>query len=277
MSRSNLARVLSVAVVFAGVWYVSAADAPKPVTAASPAFKPGSVAYVTHALSQPCGLENTTLENASMGELFEMLGQKHNLTIRLDPERFNKFTGHTNLYETKLDPIRLRGLTLRDVIDEVCAQLSEEPRAGYTVRAGQIVIGNSFVMPSVPGSYKRGVAPMMIPESLMAKMLYGPTVNLAVQEKSLTEIVSLLREQSGVNIVIDPKLKDLASKRLTLTLADPKLWSVLKVISEMSDAAPAVMDNIFFITTPCNASKIMAETELNLGLRELETQRPPVK
>ena len=96
------------------------------------------------------------------------------------------------------------------------------------------------------------------------KMLYGPTVSLAVKDKTLKEIVDQLREQTGANIVLDGREATNADNKLTLTLNDTKLFTVLKVAGHMCDLAPAVVDNVFYLTDPMKAEKLQRETEKNL-------------
>ena len=51
-----------------------------------------------------------------------------------------------------------------------------------------------------------------------------------------------------------------ADRKVTLTLNDAKLFTVLKVASDMFDLAPASVDNVFYITSPDKAEKMNRET-----------------
>ncbi len=160
---------------------------------------------------------------------------------------------------------------MQDILEEVAAGLSVEAvegnsrKVGFRVKGNQIILGAGFIPPTTPGSYKNGDVYMPVPHSEVHKMLYGPTVSLAVKDKTLTEIVDLLREQTGANIVLDHRFVQLnPDDKLTLTLNDAKLFTVLKVAGHMCDLAPAVVDNVFYLTDPAKAAKLQAETEKNL-------------
>lgn len=228
-------------------------------------FAPGTTAATTIALNQPSGL--TEPFEGSAKKLFAILGEKHNVTIRFDPMAHCCASNQSvNVYNDKNIILpSVTGLTLKDVLDELCMHYADECKFGLRVRGRQILIGDFFHPPTAPGSYKFGNAHwLMIADDKIAHLLYGPTVNIAVDDKDLQEIVSILREQSGANIAIDPLIKAAAETKLSLTLNDTKMLTVLKIASDMCDVAPAVIDNVFYITTKEKAARIMSETEKNL-------------
>jgi hypothetical protein len=254
--RSTLA-VLALGLLSSGygLWQ-SRADDPKP------AMKVKSLAETTAVLHQPCGL--TEAFHGSLGELFDQLGDRHGVTVRLDPHVFNQnVTGVAEPYNRKIQIERVKGLSVLDLLNEVIGQLGGE-QYGLSARGGQIVVGNRFQPAAIPGRNRTGEATVLVPEGTIAQTIFGPGVHVATANQSLTEVVAMLREQTGANIVIDPAIKEAAKTQITITLNDVKLLTVLKIAGDMCEVAPAVVDNVFYITTREKAAEMMAETERNL-------------
>lgn len=253
-------RFFVVTVALIGLWCVQAQE-PKPAEKPKPAPKK-SVSAATVALGKPAGLE-MPIGGESVAELLQFLGKKHGVSIRLDPVFFSKHKGYANVYETKIT-MPVIDMTLRDVLTEILEQIRADEKAGITVKAGQIILGESFEIPSSPGGHKRGDVQLLVPEDRIARMLSGPTVDVSADSKTLAEIVDLLRESSGANIAVDPQIKTQAAKKISISFSDARLMTVLKVAGDMCDVAPAVIDNVFYLTTRENAAKFNDETEKNV-------------
>jgi hypothetical protein len=85
-------------------------------------------------------------------------------------------------------------------------------------------------------------------------------VSISVKEKSLKDIVDILREQTGANIVLNESNHENINKPISVTLNETKLFTVLKVIADQFELAPAVVDNVFYVTTMSKASQMNQET-----------------
>jgi RNA polymerase sigma factor (sigma-70 family) len=244
------------------------------------AMAPGTTSATTAVLSKPAGFEEpltTTLE-----ELFQRLTAQHGVTFRAETAWF-KNRGEANVYEKKFEIRITKGLSVQDILDEVAAEFNQgnegtPTKAGFRVKGNQVILGPVFIPPTAPSAFGSGAEEpaRVIGQTEINNMLYGPTVSLSVKDKTLAEIVDLLREQTGANIVLNGGGSE-PNRKVTLTLNDTKLFTVLKVVSDMYDLAPATVDNVFYITSPDKAEKMNRETSKALfGEAQPQTVLVPV-
>lgn len=228
------------------------------------ATAPGTTASTTAVLSKPAGFEEpltTTLE-----ELFQRLSSQHGVTFRAETAWF-KSRGEANVYEKQINIRVTKGLSVQDILDEVAAEFNQPTegtptKAGFRVKGNQVILGPVFIPPTAPSAFGGGAEEpaKVIGQTEINNMLYGPTVSLSVKDKTLAEVVDILREQTGANIVINSNQAIEVDRKVTVTLNDTKLFTVLKVVSDMFDLAPASVDNVFYITSPDKAEKMNRET-----------------
>lgn len=65
-----------------------------------------------------------------------------------------------------------------------------------------------------------------------------------------------LAADTGVNLVIDPRLGDKANKAVTLKLDDVPLETAVYLLAELADLAAVRMNNVLFVTTPEGAKRL---------------------
>jgi RNA polymerase sigma factor (sigma-70 family) len=242
-------------------------DAGALVADAAPA---GKTAATTAVLSEPAGFPEP-LKEVTIRELFEQLSKLHDVTFRLDVGQLRRIgvAGGTNPYDTKVDIDVVKGLSVRDVLQEVIDQLTpaaDSVRLGIHVRRQQVIITQAFTPATAPGSYKTagGEFQKFVDDKEIVNTLYGPTVSVAVEQKPLAEVVAQLRESTGANIVVDSRVREKFAGPVTLTANDARLMTVLKIAGDMCDVAPAVVDNVYYLTSKDNAERLTKETERNL-------------
>lgn len=248
------------------------ADAAKPAAAELVAAVAGGKTASTTAVLNQSTKFTDAVQDISIGELFQQMSKDHDVTFRLDVGLLRTL-GVQQPYDTKVSIPVVKGLSVRDVLQEVIDVLSppgggEVParRLGVQVKGTQVIVTQAFVPPTAPGAYKTGAGEMQkfVSEADISNLLYGPTVAVAVADKPMAEVVALLREQTGANIVVDARVKDQIAAPVTLTLNDARLLTVLRVAGDMCEVAPAVVDNVFYLTTRDNADRLTKETERNL-------------
>ena len=239
----------------------------------------GTTTATTAILDQPSKIDKP-IDSISVLELFRKLSDHHGVTFRLDTAFFRE--GDFKPYEVKVSLPIVKGMSVRDVLQEAIVALQEGGGRpiGIQVKGSQIILGKPFIPPTLPGGYKyRGVndppSEPLVTVMDRLEMMYGPTVSLAVEQKSFADIVNQLRESSGANIVVDARIKEKMATAVTITVNDTKLMTVLKLAGDMCDLAPAVVDNVYYITTVENAERWTRQTELNL-FGERQVAIPPV-
>jgi hypothetical protein len=65
-----------------------------------------------------------------------------------------------------------------------------------------------------------------------------------------------LAADTGVNLVIDPRLGDKANKAVTLKLDDVPLETAVRLLAEVADLGTVRMSNVLFVTTTERAEKL---------------------
>lgn len=224
----------------------------------------GKTAATTIALDIEAGLQGPVTDS-TVAELLEALSLKTGATIRLDAPFF-RAAGITAPYEQKVSIAIVKGLSVRDILEEVLAQIAPPgeggiSKTGIRVKGNQIILGRGSVALSTPG--RTGVSsdvPQIVEEKVLTEVLHGPIVAIAADNLPLSDFVGQLREQTGANIVVDARLKEKLASPVTLTLNDTRLMTALKIAGDAYDLAPAVVDNVYYLTTKENAARLLKET-----------------
>lgn len=247
------------------------------------ALTPTTTAGTTAVLSKPAGFEEPLV--VTIEELFQRLSTQHGVTFRAESAWF-KTRGEPNVYEKQINIRVTKGLSVQDILDEVAAEFNlpnegTPSKAGFRVKGNQVILGPVFIPPAAPSAFGGGAEEpqKVIGHAEINNMLYGPTVSLSVKDKTLAEVVDILREQTGANIVLNFSGigDEQRERKVTMTLNDTKLFTVLKVVSDMYDLAPASVDNVFYITSPEKAEKMNRETSKALfGEAQATTVLVPV-
>lgn len=224
----------------------------------------GKTATTTLGLDKEAGLQQP-ISDTPLSELLEALSLKTGSTIRLDVPFF-RAAGIPNPYEQKVSIPVVKGLSVRDVLEEVLAQIAPAGeggigRTGIRVKGNQIILGRGSVALMTPGRTSVGAdAPQIVEEKVLTEVLHGPIVGIAAENLPLSDFVNQLREQTGANIVVDSRVKEKLSQTVTLTLNDTRLMTALKIAGDAAELAPAVVDNVYYLTTKENAAKLLKET-----------------
>ena len=250
-----------------------AAELPKPDAAKPPAAdkalaavaSTGRTATTMLALDKDAGLLNP-IEEVTVAELLATLSERTGITIRLDVGYFRK-CGIEKPYERKISLAVVKGLSVRDVLQEIESVFigaeGSGTRIGIRVKGNQIILGQGSVAITMPG---QGVAlpyeepPKLVTQDEIARILNGPIVGIAAENLPLSEFVNQLRDQTGANIVVDARLKEKMQQPITLTLNDTHLMTALKIAGDAYDLAPAVVGNVYYLTSKENAEKLLKET-----------------
>ncbi len=272
-----------------------AAEPPKPVAAKPPAadktlavVATGRTATTMLALDKDAGILRP-IQEITVAELIGELSERTGSTIRLDVGYFRE-CNIQKPYEQKISLAVVKGLSVRDVLEEIASLFHFRAQGdngvpygkiGIRVKGNQIILGRGTMPIASPG---RAVTipnepPMAsLPENEIAKILSGPIVGIAADNLPLAEFVNQLREQTGANIVVDARLKTQMQQPVTLTLNDTHLMTALKVAGDAYDLAPAVVGNVYYLTTKDNAELLLLETYREIyGMNTPVVPVPPAK
>jgi hypothetical protein len=216
-------------------------------------------------------------ENLTVKELCQSIGTAYGLPVRIDTAAMKRLRSADavaavqlvgegpqaneirSLYETKIEIPLPRGMTVADVLAEICSQMPG--KWSYRVRDTIVLIGPAFE-PAVAPGHKEGVP--QIPEVRIMEQLMGESVNIQVKEIPLTKALEELRRQTGANIVLDRKVLENAKAEVTATFNDARLLTVLQTLADMAELKVASVNNVFYVTSPENADRLQAEHNRDL-------------
>src|SRR5262249_44654447 len=99
-----------------------------------------------------------------------------------------------------------------------------------------------------------------------------PLVWEEFEDRELTLAFRDLADASGYNVVVDGKVKDTVRKRqVTARLANVPIDPAVRLLADMADLDVALVDNVFYVTTPEKARKLQEKA------RRPETLARPTK
>ena len=90
-------------------------------------------------------------------------------------------------------------------------------------------------------------------------------VNIDADGKSLAETLKGLADETGANVVIDPRAKKTADEKITLKIDDVPLESAVRLAADMGGLAVVRMSNVLFVTTEARADKLRQDADRPLG------------
>lgn len=181
--------------------------------------------------------------------------------------------------ELKFNPRRV--LSLSDVLREVLGQVSltggDGPRrVGYRIKGNAVLIVPEYQPASVPGSGTGGE--VVVPMNQLIEDLYGEPVTVRYKNKPLEAVIEDLQDRTGANIVLNTSGNpDLDKKAITANFNDTRLLTVLKIVGDMCDLKPVVVDNVFYLTSPTKADQLQKEVNRDLFGTPAPPQPQPKK
>jgi len=238
----------------------------------TPKAKPPVVKFTTAEAIARLDMDadlTVSIKGTSFELLCQHLSKVTELTFSVDEAWFQSI-GYENIAEKQFRYNSSPGTSVRTALKAMCAQLSvttpleqgsSAVTVGYTVMGNLVVIGQgheSFGLPLEFSRLDEGWRNFLPLESI-SRQLYGPTVSFSVKNRPLADVVDLLRDQCGANIVL---IVDEATKKkpITLMLNDVKLFTALRTIAELSETGAANAENVFYVTTPEKAAILNAAT-----------------
>jgi hypothetical protein len=87
-----------------------------------------------------------------------------------------------------------------------------------------------------------------------------PTVGAVFSIRSLEDALRELSETSGINVVLDSRLKrDHAQKAVTAQFTNAPIDTAVRLVADMANLSVVAMDNVLYVTSKANAAALQAE------------------
>jgi RNA polymerase sigma factor (sigma-70 family) len=201
---------------------------------------------VRSILAQPSNIRD--ISQLTWDTLIDQLSRQFGLDIAIDYAEFARLAPpdlRPGEQKIRLPLSNTSGMSIRDLL----IQATVTSEFAFQIRGNQIRIVPAYRPPDTTGAgdfYK-------------AERFYGPPIWIDIEEKPLPEILKDLRKQTGANIVLDTR--GLADKTAPISAKfnDVRLFTVLAVLAEMNDRKVVKLNNVYYITSPQNATRLAEE------------------
>lgn len=232
-------------------------------------------------------------ETLAFDDLVQLLKDQHGLSVRIDTAAFyRRGIRQDVLRELGAKQLLLKSvnrLPLTDVLREVLAQLpqgatfseGENARMSYRIKGNQILVVPEYTPPTLPGGGAPGEEKMpRVTTDQLAEAIYGEPVTVRYKNKPLAEVIEDLEERTGANIVVNGRaFPDFSPDQpITANFNDTRLLTVLKIVGNMCNLKPVVIDNVYYLTDESSAAKLQQEADRDLyGDLKPVTAPPPTQ
>jgi hypothetical protein len=197
-------------------------------------------------LMSPIDFKGIDDPKTSLAEALTSFQDRFDLAFRVN-ERAFKTEQLMEVLRTEIanpNPIlALPGGRFKDVLQAVLARVPVESGATFLVRDGYIEITTNLAARSeIWGDSFRGP--------------FLPLIHLRGQDRLLVEYFHDVAQQGPLNVVIDPRLKDQLSGKVTIQLVNVPADTALNLLSEMGSVQTVRLRNVYYITTADRAVEL---------------------
>ena len=86
-----------------------------------------------------------------------------------------------------------------------------------------------------------------------------PLVCAKFDKRPLGEALKKLADDTPWSLVLDARVGDKAKLEITTTLKSVPLDTAVRILADMADLQPVIMDNVIYVTTRENAARLEAD------------------
>lgn len=235
-----------------------------PIAWAAPPRVQASPAEV---LSQPVNFPGASHHMETLATVLEALGKQAGVLFYVNDRAF-KFENVMDVQGTQIADPRpvepIQNTRLATVLRIILARVPAPSGATYLVRRDHIEITTGdAVRKEIFGDDFKGTSP--------------PLVSVHFKGMSLHAALRTIATVSGVNIVLDSRLRAARKRTITARFTNTPIDSAVQVVAEMAGLGVAKLDNVYFVTTSRQATRLTAENrskriEESLRLSNIKAQ-----
>jgi hypothetical protein len=188
-------------------------------------------------------------DGVPLRDILEYLADRCEMTVVIDPTSFREAFADANV---GMQPIRLSKLgitTPRQLLEYILKQVD----GGFLIRGDHVEIVSRHRMNN------EVFGKLEMSEKEMDRTLL-PCVHVATRDELLTVVLADIADQSGRNVVIDPRVKDKMNKGVTVRLINTPVDTAVSTLAQMFDLVAVPVDNTFVITTRPLAGGFVADS-----------------
>src|SRR5262249_37699251 len=153
-----------------------------------------------------------------------------------DAQAFNAI-GVQKVEEMPVQLPRMSGVPLATVLRMLVGQVKGDQYTGtYQIRDGYI---------EVTTTYHQFMNPITMAQSGRPTV---PQVTIEARGQNLEEAFAYLSDTTGINVVLDPRVRERARRVTAQSLRDVPMDTALRLMADMAELGVAITDNVFYIT-----------------------------
>jgi hypothetical protein len=198
----------------------------------------------------------------TLQEALEFVAKSYVLTIDVNEQTF-KAEGLNDVLGQPVaeKPLPLmKGARLYHVLEKILSRIATPSGATFVLRREGIEITTNKA--KLAEFYRDG--PPTEKESKEPSRPLRPVLPLIqadFEKKPLDEALKELAAMSGYNIVVDGRGSDKAKIEVTATLINVPLDTAVRMLADMADLKPVLLDKVLYVTSKENAAKLQAERD----------------
>jgi len=226
-------------------------SAPVTQTAASPApvaQEPRMTAEKLVAkLNEPVNIDKE-IENTPIKDVLAFLNDKYGITFIVDVIGFDRDQARRTVEDTPVRIPRIPGVTLRTLLRHLLAQVD----GLVLVRKDHLhVVPRTQALCEVYGDD--------LPNGIKEPRIGQPIVHVISDRQPLEQVLADIADQSGRNIVLDPRVTDREKLTVTAKVLNTPTDTAVRVLAELANLRSVQLDNVFLVTSRERAAELQAE------------------
>jgi len=193
-------------------------------------------AQLVQTLNKSIALDRS-FEGVPLSDVLEFLSDRFDVSILLNQHAFREVNGEQNVRELPVRIPKLPAPRLRSVLEFALDQVN----GTFLVKGDQLEV--------VPKA--RAIREVFNKEAFDEGELHRrelPLINIVAERVPLESVLSDLADQSGRNVVLDPRLKEQARVPVTIRLLNTPIDSAVSILARFHDLTVTTIDNTYIVT-----------------------------
>jgi RNA polymerase sigma factor (sigma-70 family) len=199
-------------------------------------------------LERPIQFHGVDDPKVTLAEALEQFDKRYSLTFTVNEKAFQQDQVMEVLRTEFANPNPVPAkpnTTLATVLRIILSRLPDQTRAMYVIRDREIEITTVKAVRKELGRGPREPIP--------------PLVYLQFHKQPIEQAMQTLSDRTGVTLVLDPRAGDKTKTLVSGSFKSVPLDSVVQVLTDMGDLKPVKIDNMYYLTSPENAERLLKE------------------
>jgi hypothetical protein len=212
---------------------------------------------VRKKLAAPIDFGGTNDPDAKLNDLLEYLNHITGLNFEINEQAFkDEMIDDVASKPLGREVRAARGVRAESALRRILDRIPTSSGTTFVVRGGVVEITTRrYASPSL---WRRAEELPSDVEGQGGK-IFVPQTSVAFDKRELREALQEIADATGVNIVVDPRTKELGKAPVSVTLQNADVDTVLKLLADTADLQVVLVNDVFYVTTKENARALREE------------------